>query len=398
MHPSSSRRGFLKGLMATAGAAVGTRLARPAASLLPEAMAAGEEAPVVVVLHTLGGYNALFCSADSMGNAFNANPVAVKGGFGVDASTLGTLSKNALDHMATIGVRHNISAHPVAKSALWSAGTGNYGIKLAVAAGGDAGIRAALIGNDLSGVGTNAEAGVSLQVVKDLGAASSVLGSSTLSKGSLQAAVNAARASSANRVAGSPGSLATLNDGYGALAGSLAKPAAGLPSIADLNTAYGFTGTAITGSATDTLGASFAGAELMIRGGARFVGIVDKNWDTHGDDDGSLARNMMRQRVIPGLKTFLDRVVFGAEGAGKNVVFCLLGDFSRSLDNSGHQPNLSVTVVGKNVKPGTTGAVNPKIGLIGGGKGGIPEMWAYLAAAAKVPGQPFGANPHGLVV
>ena len=76
---------------------------------------------------------------------------------------------------------------------------------------------------------------------------------------------------------------------------------------------------------------------------------------------------------------------------------CLLGDFSRSNDNSGHQPNLSVTVMGKYVKPGTTGRTSTNVDLAPGTPS-IAGMWAYLAAVTKVDGAPFGANPHALVM
>jgi hypothetical protein len=49
------------------------------------------------------------------------------------------------------------------------------------------------------------------------------------------------------------------------------------------------------------------------------------------------------------------------------------------------------------VKPGTTGRTDSNVGL----KAGTPSiagMWAYLAAATKVSGSPFGANPHGLIL
>jgi hypothetical protein len=393
-----SRRGFLKALMAGAGATAGARLAG-SSSWIGSALAAPvAETPCVVVVHMVGGYNALFSSADTLGTRFNADSLRVKGGFGVDRTTLGTLSTTALDHMATIGVNHNISAHPTAQASLWAAGVTNYGIKLAVAAAGTGSLPAVLIGNDLgSGVPTGAQSGISLQTVKDLDTASSVLGTTPLSKRGLASAIAGARDSSKNRFATSPGALTRMHDAYDSLGGALALPQQGLVTVADLGAAYGFTGSAISGSASETMAASFAGAELMVSGGASFVGVVDKGWDSHGDDTGDLVRGMMRQRVVSPLKTFLDRMVFGAGGQGRNVVVCLLGDFSRSNDNSGHQPNLSVTVIGKHVQPGTTGAVNSDIKLVSP-KGGITEMWAYLAAAAKIPGQPFGANPHGLVV
>ena len=65
----------------------------------------------------------------------------------------------------------------------------------------------------------------------------------------------------------------------------------------------------------------------------------------------------------------------------------------RKLSGSDHQGNLTATVIGKNVKPGTTGKVAANVGLPAGTPS-IAGFWAYLAAAAKAPAASFGANPH----
>jgi hypothetical protein len=74
-----------------------------------------------------------------------------------------------------------------------------------------------------------------------------------------------------------------------------------------------------------------------------------------------------------------------------------MGDFSRSLPGSNHQANLTATVIGKHVKLGTTGRVNADVGLPNGSPG-IQGFWAYLAAVLKTADQPFGTNPHNLVL
>jgi hypothetical protein len=75
-----------------------------------------------------------------------------------------------------------------------------------------------------------------------------------------------------------------------------------------------------------------------------------------------------------------------------------MGDFSRSLPGSDHAPGVSATVIGKNVRVGTTGRVNADVRLAPGTPQAL-GLWAYLARLANVPFQPFGSNPHtGLVL
>jgi hypothetical protein len=102
----------------------------------------------------------------------------------------------------------------------------------------------------------------------------------------------------------------------------------------------------------------------------------------------------MKDLVTP-LKTFLTRMIDNQPA--RNVVVCFFGEFARDLPNSGHQPNLSATVIGKYVKPGTTGRTDANVGLKAGTPG-IGGLWAYLAAVTKTGATPFGANPHNLVL
>ncbi|MGH7281466.1 MAG: twin-arginine translocation signal domain-containing protein, partial [Polyangiaceae bacterium] len=71
-----SRRGFLKGAAATAGAIAGTRLA--GGNFVGDARAAGTETSAVLVIFTLGGYNSIFPSFDSLaGTSFGAGQTGV---------------------------------------------------------------------------------------------------------------------------------------------------------------------------------------------------------------------------------------------------------------------------------------------------------------------------------
>jgi hypothetical protein len=137
------------------------------------------------------------------------------------------------------------------------------------------------------------------------------------------------------------------------------------------------------------------GAELMFRAGANLVIAQSRGWDTHGDNNGSVVRNkFLQEGTIAALKTFTDRTLALTD---RNVVTVIMGDFSRSLPGSNHQANLTATVIGKHVKLGTTGRVNADVGLPNGSPG-IQGFWAYLAAVLKTADQPFGTNPHNLVL
>jgi hypothetical protein len=132
----------------------------------------------------------------------------------------------------------------------------------------------------------------------------------------------------------------------------------------------------------------------MITAGANVVVAVDDDWDSHGDTDGTQVRNKMNERILPPLNTFIDRMMNDVE---RNVVIAIFGDFSRSLPGSDHQPNCAVTVMGRYVKLGSTGRVNAAVDMAPTTPD-IPQMWAYLAVALKAPANPFGANPHGLIL
>src|SRR5439155_24984891 len=119
----------------------------------------------------------------------------------------------------------------------------------------------------------------------------------------------------------------------------------------------------------------------------------DGGWDTHGDTDGMSVRNMMNTRILPPLNTFMSRML---EAQGRAVHVVIFGDFARSLPGSDHQGNLTATVIGKNVKIGTTGKVDSSVGLAAGTPS-TDGLWGYLAAVTKA-GSMFGGNPHQLVL
>src|SRR4051794_13277782 len=124
MSKDFSRRGLFRRAAIATGALSLSRI--PGISWLErEARAdAATEAPAVFIFNMIGGYNALFGSADSFQatgafgvNATNIKQVGTTRLF-VDKSTLGTLSANTLNHMASIGVDHGITSHPTARTSL----------------------------------------------------------------------------------------------------------------------------------------------------------------------------------------------------------------------------------------------------------------------------------------
>jgi hypothetical protein len=362
------------------------------------------EKPAVVCIFLLGGYNSLFPSAGSfMGNgAFgvNAGNVADLGnGLIVDKGTLGTLPAFAKSHMASIGVRHGISDHGQANTADWSNGTRSYPLMLAAALAGEASIKAAAIGEKPQAP-LPAEGSVSMQQILDMSSTIQTLqgGDPKAPKRDLAAkGLTTAQTLSSNRFKASPEKLVDMKDGYGSAITTLQKP---IPPF-DFSSLPGIyqAGTQVN-PGDGNFKSRMAAAELMVRAGANVVTVYSRNdWDTHGDRSGSLVRSMFTGNVLPALNMFLDRTLVSTDLATThNVVTMIFGDFARSLPGSDHQPNVTATVMGKYVKGGTTGKVDGNVGLPAGTPS-VPGLWSYLAAVAKCPGtNPFGANPHNLVL
>ena len=399
-----SRRRFLKGMAVAAGAAAGTRVAGSGWSRDARADGLNGEKSVVVCIFLLGGYNSLFPSAGSfVGNGkfgVNAGNVADLGnGLIVDKGTLGSLPAFAKSHMASIGVRHGISDHGQANTADWSNGTRSYPLMLAAALGGEASIKAAAVGEKPQAP-LPAEAGVSMQQILDMSSTIQTLqgGDPKAPKRDLAAkGLMTANTLSGNRFKASPDKLVDMKDGYGSAIATLQKP---IPPF-DFSTLPGIygSGTTVNQGSAD-FKARMAAAELMVRAGSNVVTVYARNdWDTHGDTNGTTVRNMFGANVFPALNMFLDRTLVSTDLAtSHNVVTMIFGDFARSLPGSDHQPNVTATVMGKYVKGGTTGMTDGNVGLAAGTPS-VPGLWSYLAAVAKTPGaNPFGANPHNLVL
>lgn len=397
MSTGFSRRGFLKSLGIGVGAAVGSRI--PGASWIGEAQAATAEPTSLVILHLVGGYNALFGSADSLVGKFGVtagNHTVLGNGLAVDNTFANSMSAFAKNHMATVGVRHGISNHPGARQSLWTMNNVNAGLALANAIGGTASIKAAVVGGNLIAEAPKAAVnGVSFQSITDMQKTIDALGGGVANprvpdRTIALAGVTGAQTMSANVLAGSPESLDSLANGYNAAVDTLKQPVKQI-SLDDLKTAYAL------GNATAVrdFKSKMAAAELMVRAGTNVVAAFDGGWDTHGDTQGTTVRNKMTQSILTPLNTFLTRMV---QDTTRNVVVAIIGDFARSLPGSDHQPNLSATLIGKYVKQGTTGKTAQGAVSLSANTPGIPGFWSLLGTVTRPTTSPFGANQHPSLV
>jgi hypothetical protein len=309
-----------------------------------------QERPTLVVFWLNGGPAGLFNSAASFlrTGAFGvteSNLRELGNDLSVDSESFGSLPLVARTHMASINFRHGIlRPHEHARAAVLEAGSRSQLLRLAAAMP-DGPIRCAVV-NDLGlpvGVAANppAEGGVTLDCIDDLER--------------IVRRVDAGR-------------------------------------FDDVRSAYGMSrsGTRISDQCS-----TFVGVELLVHAGASvifaqpaYTGRPDRQFDTHEDDAGVEARAVMAP-VIPALATFLNRTL---AMPGRNVVALLVGEFSRTIPKSDHEPGGTATVIGKYVKTGTAGPQRPD---------GSPPLdapppealWAYTSAALRLPAAPFGRNP-----
>jgi hypothetical protein len=330
-----SRRAFLQGSAALATLAL-PRFARPAAA------DDGDEPGMLFIVYLSGGYNAIFSSADSfLGTGmFGVRPdnvLRLANGLVVDSS-FGALPQRAREHMASIGVAHGQSDHGAAQRLLFSHGNQSAINTLAAAMGGSAQLKAVALGTQGPLGPRTAVNGVAIQQISDM----------TVWADQLRGDVD----------------VAAIAAAYGTPAGAIR-----------------------------TFASQAMAAELAAHHGVNVVVATQPFvWDSHGDTNGSSARARMRQTILPALGTFLDRML----DARRNVVTVLMGDFLRSPPGSDHGNGVSATVIGRHVRGGTTGRVNANGALLWSPS--VANLWAYLAAALRVPSQPFGANPHALIL
>jgi hypothetical protein len=396
------RRSFLQlGAAAASFASLPRRGRR--LGLFPDARAqAAPGTPALLLLFTRGGYNSLFASADSfLANGFfgvNTNNVTdVGSGVYTDKATFGTMPAAAQSHMASIGVNTSITSHSAARSAdLHDGMLNSYPLELAAAMGGTAAIKAAQVGNEGLEPPQNTINGVSLQVINDVSSTIAALGGggndpTIPDRGIAAKALTAASSLSQARTTASASSLRSMTDGYAASIATLTAPAQSF-SYPMMAQAYGLSATT---TAVTNFASKLAAAELMITAGANVVVAVDNSgWDTHGDTTGTRVRNMWTA-LMPAFNTWLTRSL---SMPGRNVVTMIMGDFARSYPGSDHANCETVTVIGNTVKQGTTGHMSQTVTLPTGSTPGVQGLWAYIAATLKLPTNPFGTDPHGLIL
>lgn len=338
------RRDFLKSSAALAGTlALGDwhALAKPGPF----------ERPTLVVWWLNGGPAGLFNSADAFlaNGAFGVtrdNVRALGNGLYVDANSLGALPSVALNHMASIHFRHGLYSHNDARAAVLQAGARSQLLRCAAAMPRSA-VPCSVVNNLGFPVGVSArppaEQGLGIERVERLDDARRSL------------------------------SIAQFND---------------------IREAYGALGTS---HAIDSQRATFAAVEALIHQDANviyaqpaYTGREDRQFDTHHDDGGKAARDVMAP-ITPMLATFLNRVM---NLPGRNVVTLLAGEFSRTLPGADHAQGGTATVIGKYIRTGATGRQQPD------GSPPVdappPEaLWAFVASALRLgKSEPFGSDPH----
>jgi len=339
-----TRRSMLLGIGAGALALPG--LGRRALAAPPREIAA------LAIVYLNGGPAGLFNSAGSFlrSGAFGVTHDNVRdlgNGLLVDAASFGALPAPALAHMASINFKHGYDRHDFARAALLQSGSRSNLLLLAQTFPDPAPIRCAVV-NTLGlpdGVDRDPprEAGIGLGRVAEL--------------------------DEIGLVGTAPGVLAEARAAYR------------VPATANL----------IGDAAT-----SLCAAELLLRAGTSvvftqpmFAGRPDRQLDTHHDANGAEARRLFGSVLAP-LQTFVARTL---ALPNRNVVIALVGEFSRTIGASDHEPGGTATVIGKRVKTGTAGP-QTETGAPPPGAPPPAALWSYFARVLGIEDHPFGANPH----
>jgi len=397
---------------------------------VPEAHAA-TETPHFVHIFFNGGLNALFAGCANQfltGGTFgvtNSNIVRLgRSDVYVDEATFGqfafdnTRPKFAHDHWAAIGMRHGNALHTTPQNlrsggerAILRDGGNCYLNQLAYYMGGESAFKAVYFGDRPPAYQAQPSfQGVPIERILNLADALKASGAiappaNGPDRALVANALESARDMSTRQIATNPGRLTPLTEAYESASSALRKPAPPPVTLEELNAAYGLNGE----PAVKSYASMLAGAELMIRAaGTNVINITDfglASWDFHQTGTGGASLNGrysrqkflgtsgFRENRIAPIRTFLDRV-FGLPN--RNVVVVISGELVR-LPNGDHGDGTVAVMLGKNVKTGLSYGVNSR-GQFRPDTPNVKAFWAAVAAALKLPGQPFGPNPHAALI
>ena len=363
----------------------------------------GDTKSAVVVVYLMGGYNALFASPASFLNTSFCVTGTNTFQVGTGSNTLlldrsfESLNPFVKSHIASVGINHGINTHPQAQTAQFTVQNANPLLTLAKGLGGSASIKCANLGSALIPNAASRAAGESIQTIADMQSLVDALGGGkpdlTMPDREIAAAaVKASQEMSKTTLDANQGSLASAITSYPVAIDTLSKPAQSF-NPAELQSAYSLSGTAVK-----SFPSQMAAAELSIRAGANVVAAVSgplspNVWDSHGDTNGTKVRDLFRKEILPGLKTFTDRMM--VEQGPFSVTLIILGDFARSLPGSDHATVSVATVISPRVKVGTTGQVNAQVRLVNAPQ--IPAFWGFIADTVNAPQetvQALGGNGH----
>ena len=396
-----TRRDVIKAGTAAAGAAT---VAPALFSRTALAQAAPGDKPALVVVYLRGGYNAIFGAANAyasngaFGTAGNTR-LDLGNGLVVDRETFGRFSDFGKANMASVGIQHGSNNHGNAVRLVMQDGGVYYAHALAAAMGGDGVIKYAGVNARGAHFNGNSAAinGVSPETIRDFeNTAATLVGdkdpASILRARIQRVGVGKAGEISRDQLAMNASSLISAGNGYQTGVNILRRQAMAEPlDVNAIRQAYGVRDNNINSNMANQM----AAAEMMVRAGTNVVVTSQGGWDTHGDTNGDRVRRQMNNNM-PALSTFVDRMI---NSQGRNVVLAIVGDFNRTIGNSGHGRGLVATVIGNGVQQGTTANLsnNSPLASVTPGPAGF---WGYLGELLGASSDFMGKypNPHKSII
>lgn len=346
----------------------------------------------IVLVFLGGGQNQIFSSADShlaKGHfgVTSSNIRDLGNGVFIDSAFAAGLGTEATSRLGVFGVAHGQSGHEGGQASFWMDSAPS---KLAHLMGGDGALRLVRTGPNAPMATIFPYESANIEVVSDLEpmiAAVSTLGGDEPDR-SVMASLTGAQAEAFRQHQRLDQSTADgIASNFETLGKVLALPSSESGGLAAIPAAYGLQGTVV-----NTMTEQLAAAEMSVRLGANVVIVHDQTliWDFHADLDASAMRARMAERLMPGLRTFLDRTLLDPT---LDVSVALVSEFNRSLPGSDHATVLSAPVIGRSVRVATTGRLDERVGLPDGSPS-HDGMWSLFAELGGAVQNPFGPNPH----